>query len=181
MLIDRKELLLKDKKIIVRSADVQDALSLCNHRYITASESYFMSRYPEECSFNEENMKARITETKEDESDFFVTAFYDGKVIGDLGVSRVRNQMKFCHRAYMGISIQKDYCNIGLGTIMVQYAIDQAKLNGFEQLELGVFEDNEPAIHLYEKLGFVKYGIQPRAFKLKDGTYRDEIIMVKML
>ena len=64
---------------------------------------------------------------------------------------------------------------------MVQYAIEQAKLNGFELLELGVFEDNEPAIHLYEKLGFVKYGIQPRAFKLKDGTYRDEIIMVKML
>ena len=25
------------------------------------------------------------------------------------------------------------------------------------------------------------YIIQPRAFKLKDGTYRDEIIMVKML
>ena len=109
MLIDRKELLLKDKKIIVRSADVQDALSLCNHRYITASESYFMARYPEECSINEENMKARIIETKEKESDFFVTAFYDQKVIGDLGVSRVRNQIKFCHRAYMGISIQKDY------------------------------------------------------------------------
>ena len=28
---------------------------------------------------------------------------------------------------------------------------------------------------------FERYVIQPRAFKLKDGTYRDEIIMVKML
>ena len=28
---------------------------------------------------------------------------------------------------------------------------------------------------------FERYGIQPRAFKLKDGTYRDEIIMGKML
>ena len=41
--------------------------------------------------------------------------------------------------------------------------------------------DNARAIHLYEKVGFERYGIQPRAFKLKDGTYRDEIIMVKML
>lgn len=57
----------------------------------------------------------------------------------------------------------------------------QAKANGFEQLELGVFEDNTEAIHIYEKFGFQKYGVQPRAFKLKDGTYRDEIIMVKML
>ena len=30
-------------------------------------------------------------------------------------------------------------------------------------------------------IGFERCGIQPRAFKLKDGTYRDEIIMVKML
>lgn len=46
---------------------------------------------------------------------------------------------------------------------------------------LTVRSDNARAIHLYEKVGFERYGIQPRAFKLKDGTYRDEIIMVKML
>ena len=44
-----------------------------------------------------------------------------------------------------------------------------------------MYSDNSRAIHLYEKFGFERYGIQPRAFKLKDGTSRDEIIMVKML
>ena len=38
-------------------------------------------------------------------------------------------------------------------------------------------EDNERARHLYTKNGFKEYGINPRAFKLKDGTYCDEIIM----
>ena len=47
--------------------------------------------------------------------------------------------------------------------------------------ERGKHEDRTQRIHLYEKFGFERYGIQPRAFKLKDGTYRDEIIMVKML
>ena len=64
---------------------------------------------------------------------------------------------------------------------LMQMAVDQTRANGFEQLELGVYSDNARAIHLYEKFGFERYGIQPRAFKLKDGTYRDEIIMVKML
>ena len=182
MLIKNKSISLHAyNEIILRSAQEYDAESLCNHRFITASESHYMSRYPEECSFNIEKMKNRLIETNESEVDFLITAFLDGEIIGDLGVSRVRDQMKFCHRAYMGISIQKKYCNIGLGRIMIQYAIEQAKLNGFEQIELGVFDDNEVAIHLYEKLGFKKYGVQPRAFKLKDGTYRDEIIMVKML
>ena len=33
----------------------------------------------------------------------------------------------------------------------------------------------------YEKFGFERCGTMPHAFKLKDGTYRDEIMMVKML
>ena len=34
---------------------------------------------------------------------------------------------------------------------------------------------------LYEKLGFQEQGRTLRAFRLKDGTYRDEIQMVKFL
>lgn len=64
---------------------------------------------------------------------------------------------------------------------MIETAVAQARENGFEQIELSVFEDNARAIHLYEKLGFQRFGIQPRAYKLKDGSYRDEIIMVRLL
>ena len=42
-------------------------------------------------------------------------------------------------------------------------------------------EDNPRARHLYEKLGFQEQGRTLRAFRLKDGTYRDEIQMVKFL
>ncbi len=43
-------------------------------------------------------------------------------------------------------------------------------------MEGGGFSDNERAKGLYRKCG-----CYVRVFKLKDGTYRDEIIMVKML
>ena len=35
-------------------------------------------------------------------------------------------------------------------------------------------------IRMYKKMGFKEYGMNPRAFKLKDGTYRDEIIMANI-
>ena len=63
--------------------------------------------------------------------------------------------------------------------IMLQVAQEQAEKNGFEQMELGVFADNPRPIHVYEKSGFHKVGVQPHAFKLKDGSYVDEIEMVK--
>ena len=53
--------------------------------------------------------------------------------------------------------------------------------NGFLQLELGVFCDNERALRFYRKLGFAECGRTPRAFRLADGSFRDEIQMVRFL
>jgi RimJ/RimL family protein N-acetyltransferase len=182
MLTEPREMTLRSGgQVTIRSAVAEDAESLCAHRTITSAETYFMSRYPEECNYDINVMKANLTEIAEDPKCFMVTAFLEGRVVADLGVSYVRRYLKYCHRAYLGVSIQQSCCNLGLGGIMLEIAIEQSRKNGFEQLELGTFEDNARALHLYEKHGFRRYGVQPRAFKLKDGTYRDEVIMVKML
>ena len=127
----------------------------------------------------------RITEildaVTKNERDFMVTAFIGDEVVGDLGVTTVRPHVKYLHRGYLGMSIRQKYTGMGLGSFMMEIALEQAKKNGFEQVELGVFSDNERAQGLYRKYGFKEYGRTPRAFKLKDGTYRDEIIMVRML
>jgi RimJ/RimL family protein N-acetyltransferase len=118
---------------------------------------------------------------RDSERNYLVTAFLDDEIVGDLGVTLVRPHMKYLHRAYLGMSIRQKCTGMGLGSFMMEIALEQAKKNGFEQVELGVFSDNERAQGLYGKYGFKEYGRTPRAFKLKDGTYRDEIIMVRML
>ena len=52
---------------------------------------------------------------------------------------------------------------------------------GYEQIELEVVSSNTPAINLYKKLGFSVYGERPRSFRLKDGNYSDELLMVLAL
>lgn len=52
-----------------------------------------------------------------------------------------------------------------------------AKRLGYEQIELGVFADNDKARNLYRKYEFEEWGCVKNAFRLKDGTYRDEITM----
>lgn len=180
MLINEMRCKLKDgQEILIRSATQNDAEAIVNHRYITSQETHFMAREPEDGKCSVEKISEILKQIAEDESDFLVTAFLGDKIIGDAGVTKVRPHLKWKHRAYFGISILEKYCGLGLGSIMLQVAQEQAEKNGFEQMELGVFADNPRAIHVYEKSGFHKVGVQPHAFKLKDGSYVDEIEMVK--
>ena len=182
MRIEECHFILPDgKEILVRSAGPNDAILVQKHREITSAETHFMAREPEDGQMNEEGIKSALSDMEKSERDFAVTAFFNGEVIGDLGVTSVRSLLKYRHRAYLGMSIRRAYTGMGLGNFMMKIALQQAHRNGFEQIELGVFSDNEIARHLYQKNGFMEYGIHPRAFKLKDGTYRDEIIMVNIL
>lgn len=65
----------------------------------------------------------------------------------------------------------------GLGTFAVKAMIEHAFLNlNLRRIELGVLENNDPAIHLYEKCGFVCEGIK-RESNYKNGKYISMIIM----
>lgn len=182
MIIKEKEVILKNgKKILLRSLHESDAKAFYEHRLKTTKESCFVAQYPEEVRYSEEEMAQRAKVINGDDMSFLLFAFDGNKIVADGGVLKIRDFIKYCHRGEFGISIQEEYCNLGLGSIILQESIKIAKENGFEQIELGVFEDNPRAIHLYEKAGFQKVGVWPRAFKLKDGTYRDEILMTLVL
>ena len=166
--------------LTVRSLCADDAEALSAFRNATYSETHFMARYPEEGA-SLEAMRNGLAGSGESPVNFEVGTFAGEKLVGEFGVAQVRPHIKYRHRAVMGISVRKDHWGCGLGSFLMQLAVDQTRANGFEQLELGVYSDNTRAIHLYEKFGFACCGTMPHAFKLKDGTYRDEIMMVKML
>ena len=166
--------------LTVRSLCADDAEALSAFRNAIYSETHFMARYPEERA-SLEAVRNWLAGYGESPVNFEVGAFAGEKLVGEFGVAQVRPHIKYRHRAVMGISVRKEYWGCGLGSYLMQLAIDRTRTNGFEQLELGVYSDNTRAIHLYEKFGFERCGTTPHAFKLKDGTYRDEIMMVKML
>ena len=179
MRVEEKEVVLRDgRKILLRSPEAADAEGVMENMRITSGETYFMARYPEEIVRPVETEAEILDKICEDEEEFMIAAFWEGRLIGCCSVQRMGAHIKTRHRGGFGISIQQSFCNAGLGGMMMEEMLETVKQTHFEQIELGAFEDNEKAIHLYEKYGFVTWGRQPRAFKLKDGSYRDEIQMI---
>ena len=60
------------------------------------------------------------------------------------------------HKGNFGITVHDDFQNKGLGKILTNYILDIAEERGLKKVTLGVVAHNERAIHVYEKLGFVK-------------------------
>jgi RimJ/RimL family protein N-acetyltransferase len=109
---------------------------------------------------------------------FCVAAEVDGHLVANSEVIRGTGYSR--HVGFIGIAIKKGFRGIGIGTEMMKALEEHARKIGLKVLTLSVFANNQHAINLYKKMGFVETGLVPKRF-FKDGSYIDEIIMAKML
>ena len=108
-------------------------------------------------------------------------ATLDGKHIGNCSFNPVGYYKRYQHRCEVAIALYQEFCGYGIGKIMMETVLKEAKEIGFEQAELEVISDNQNAITLYEKLGFQKYGTFPDNLKYADGHYTSADWMMKKL
>lgn len=101
------------------------------------------------------------------------------QVGGELSFNTQARQ-RMHHRGRLGIGVQPPYRGIGVGeellTTLLEWAAAEPEL---ERVELSTFPHNTRALNLYRKLGFVEEARLLRAYKLSDGTYYDDVMMVK--
>jgi RimJ/RimL family protein N-acetyltransferase len=99
----------------------------------------------------------------------------DGVVVGRLSVAR--DQHPACrHVADLGLMVAASHRRRGIGTALLEAAVDWARDSGVKKLELHVFPYNTGAIKLYERFGFTQEGYRRAHYKRGDG-YVDAILM----
>jgi putative acetyltransferase len=87
---------------------------------------------------------------------------------------------KLAHQCLFAIIVDEKVRGKGVGTLLMEQLMILAKDHfKIELLHLEVYEGN-PAIHLYERLGFERYGIHRRFIK-ENGGYKGKILMQKKL
>ena len=99
----------------------------------------------------------------------------DGEVVGNVLIS-VDRGVATEHIGVLSITIAKDWRDVGIGTELVETAQRWAVDRGLRKVSLGVFPDNERAIAVYEKRGFVREGVRRMQYRSGDG-FRDEVLM----
>ena len=99
----------------------------------------------------------------------------DGEIVGNVLISVDRGRATE-HIGVLSICIAIDWRDVGIGSELVAAAQAWARERGLGKISLGVFPDNERAIAVYERRGFVREGLRRRQYRSGD-TYRDEVLM----
>jgi len=123
---------------------------------------------------NEELWRTRLSEsTAPGKTDLLLVAELNGAVVGTTGLHPAGVQMRRRHVWMLGISVLPEVQGRGVGSALMAALCDYAdNWVGALRLELSAFTDNERALALYRKFGFVLEGTH-RGYALRDGRYVD--------
>ena len=181
MFFEEKEYVLADKRILLRSAKTEEAQLLVDYLKTVCGETRFLLCDPDEMEYTAESEVEFINDKNSSEDSMLVLAFVDGEYAGNCSFAPIENRRRAKHRADIGIALYQKYTGLGLGRLMLQKLLGKIKELGYEQAELTVVSGNDRAYHLYDSLGFKECGRIPKANKYQDGSYSDDIHMVKRL
>jgi RimJ/RimL family protein N-acetyltransferase len=105
-----------------------------------------------------------------------VIAVASDQVIGIINVEVSRHGF-----GDIGMLVDRDWRGRGVGSALVQAAIDLARGIGLHKLSLEVFPHNPAAIALYRRSGFAVEGRRVRQYRRANGELWDSIMMGLLL
>lgn len=163
-------------QLTLRRAEPDDAARLLAYLNQIAGESENVTFGPGEFELSVEEERAILQQVAESPTGLYLIAEVAGEIAGTLTFSTGKRP-RLRHFGEFGTSVLRKYWNLGVGSHMLAYLIDWARQTGtIRKINLRVRVDNHPAIHLYEKYGFVHEGRITREFYLH-GQFVDVYVM----
>ncbi|GAC1355392.1 MAG: GNAT family N-acetyltransferase [Ktedonobacteraceae bacterium] len=155
-------------QLTLRHAEPRDAENVLAFIHQVAGESENITFGPGEFTMSVEEERKFLQQTAASPNSLYIIAEIAGEIVGTLSFSTGKRP-RLQHAGEFGTTVLRRYWNIGIGTHMLAYLIDWAKqIDTIRKINLRVRVDNLPAIHLYQKHGFVQEGRLTREFYLHE-------------
>ena len=174
----KKTVFLKDGRVCsLRNGTAEDGQALLDIYMLTHSQTDYLLSYPDEATMTAEQEAVFLKEKTDCASEIEILAEVDGTVVGSAGIGCVGTKEKTRHRAEFGISVDKAYWGLGIGRALTEACIECAGRAGYAQLELEAVAENRAALALYQSVGFVEYGRNPRGFRSRLSGWQELVLM----
>lgn len=173
-----KTVTLKDgRTCLLRNGVASDGKAVLDVFNRTHDETDYLLTYSDENRFTASQEADFLQRKTDSANNVEIIAVVDDVVAGTAGIDALGMRDKIKHRAVFGIAITKEFWGLGIGKYLMEACIECAREAGYLQLELEVVAENERAVEMYRRAGFIEYGRNPKAFRLRTGEYQELIDM----
>lgn len=166
--------------LVLRVPMIEDLENMTEYINTLSQEKTFITFQGEEISLESEKafLEAEIKNIKEKKNVMLLA--YLNEVL--VGIGAVRGSAAVTsHIGILGISIQKEYRDKGIGKILFSAILEETEKNlPIRIITLEVFANNPTAQELYESFGFIEYGRLPGGIHHKE-KYVDNVLMYKKI
>jgi len=161
---------------VLRKAEVEDAENLLDYVNRVSGETDYLAFGRGELNWPLEKEQKFIKDYLDSENKLLVIAEIEGNIAGAIGFAgNERKRMR--HTGEFGVTVLRKYWGMGLGSALIKCMIEWAKdVGGVRKINLRVRVDNQRALNLYERFGFVKEGLVSRQFSVA-GEFHDAYFM----
>ncbi|HGJ3661423.1 TPA: N-acetyltransferase family protein [Streptococcus pneumoniae] len=168
-------------ELLIREAEPKDAAELVAFLNRVSLETDFTSLDGDGILLTGEEMEIFLNKQASSDNQITLLAFLNGKIAGIVNITADQRK-RVRHIGDLFIVIGKRYWNNGLGSLLLEEAIEWAQVSGIlRRLQLTVQTRNQAAVHLYQKHGFVIEGSQERGACIEEGKFIDVYLMGKLI
>jgi len=168
-------------ELLIREAEPKDAAELVAFLNCVSLETDFTSLDGDGILLTSEEMEIFLNKQASSDNQITLLAFLNDKIAGIVNITADQRK-RVRHIGDLFIVIGKRYWNNGLGSLLLEEAIEWAQASGImRRLQLTVQTRNQAAVHLYQKHGFVIEGRQDRGAYIKEGKFIDVYLMGKLI
>lgn len=163
-------------ELVLREPEKEDASAILGYLKIVGGESDNLLFGKDGIPITGEQEEKFIEEINKDTDALMVLGEVKGEIVSVASLVTPK-RARIAHNAEIALSVRKDCWNQGVGSAVMTELIDFARRHPvIRNIHLGVKKENEAAIHLYEKMGFVMTGSHKDYFQI-DGIFYDLILM----
>ena len=168
-------------ELLIREAEAEDAAELVTFLNCVSLETDFTSLDGDGILLTSEEMEVFLNKQASSDNQITLLAFLNDEIAGLVNITADQRK-RVRHIGDLFIVIGKKYWNNGLGSLLLEEAIEWAQASGILcRLQLTVQTRNQAAVHLYQKHGFVIEGRQERGAYIEEGKFIDVYLMGKLI
>jgi len=156
---------------VLRQAEEQDADDILEYMNYVCGETDYLSYGRGDIHWTVENERKFIKDHLDSDNKLLIIAEVRGSINGLIGF-KGDEKKRMRHTGEFGVIVSQKYWGLGLGSALIECMIEWAKGSGIvRKINLMVRVDNQRALRLYKRFGFIEEGLVSRQFKMANKFY----------